>query len=42
MLPLIQRLDKEFHLGLPLVEIERRLTAAQEEPMAINQNRKGV
>jgi two-component system, cell cycle response regulator len=29
LLPLLQRLDKEFRLGLPLVEIERRLTVAQ-------------
>lgn len=32
LLPLLTRLDKEFSLGLPLVEIERRLSAAQSYP----------
>jgi diguanylate cyclase (GGDEF)-like protein len=42
MLPLLHRLDKEFHLGLPLVDIERRLAAAVAEPDTTNQTRKGV
>jgi diguanylate cyclase (GGDEF)-like protein len=31
MLPLLRIIDKEFHLGLPLVDIERRLAAPQED-----------
>jgi two-component system, cell cycle response regulator len=31
MLPLLRIIDKEFHLGLPLVDIERRLAAPQDD-----------
>ncbi len=38
LLPLLHRLDKEFNLGLPLAEMERRLTQAQGESTDSNQN----
>jgi len=38
LLPLLHRLDKEFSLGLPLVDMERRLTRAQDESADFNQN----
>jgi diguanylate cyclase (GGDEF)-like protein len=38
MLPLLRRLDKEFNLGLPLADMERRLTRAQDESADFKQN----
>jgi diguanylate cyclase (GGDEF)-like protein len=38
LLPLLHRLDKQFNLGLPLVDMERRLTQAQDESADFNQN----
>ena len=42
LLPLLRRLEMEFNLGLPLADIERRLTEAENPSKAAKPTRKGV